>query len=355
MPRDLYARYWKKDFLAWTLRDLKRSWGSDSRALVNLHVGLYMYDATAKYPVAHPRAFAACSLAGDSNLRERFCCWSCRKQVREGEVKTLWPDMFTFTQHWHVEHASDLNTEWTTLALYGGVSIPDLAWELLGIDLEESPLPRSAEALPTLPKVMPHKKSGHNPRIYGAPWHVHQPLVQYRRPVPPSHPPPSHMLPSLNIRESDFTYESSSASLPLLAVNKSLKALPESSTSAGSDKPVTLKAAPSSQRTKVPLPQSTAPSTAASGSTDLPVQSEDEPLFMKPRELQQEGTKFQTERPAKGFTLMGWQNPLALWAKHLEKQIVNFTSPSTLYISIAAIVRTGMLKIANHPPSGHGF
>ena len=176
---------------------------------------------------------------------------------------------------------------------------------------------------------MPHKKSGHNPRIYEAPWHVHQPFVQYRRPVPPAHPPPSHMLPSLNIRESDFTYESSSASLPLLAVNKSLKALPESSTSAGSDKPVTLKAAPSSQRSKVPLPQSTAPSTAASGSTDLPVQSEDEPLFMKPRELHQEGTKFQTERPAKGFTLMGWQNPLALWAQHLERQIVSFTVPST--------------------------
>ena len=27
MPRDLYAKFWKKDFLAWTLRDLKRSWG----------------------------------------------------------------------------------------------------------------------------------------------------------------------------------------------------------------------------------------------------------------------------------------------------------------------------------------
>ena len=133
MPRDLHSRYWKQEFLAWTLRDLKRSWGVDSRAFVNLHVGLYLYDATAKYPVAHPRAFATCSVAGDANLPERFCCWTCRKQVPEGEVKTLWPDMFTFTQHWHVEHASDLNTEWTTLALYGGVTIPDLAWELLAL------------------------------------------------------------------------------------------------------------------------------------------------------------------------------------------------------------------------------
>ena len=163
MPRDLHSRYWKQEFLAWTLRDLKRSWGVDSRAFVNLHVGLYLYDATAKYPIAHPRAFAACSVAGDANLPERFCCWTCRKQVPEGEVKTLWPDMFTFTQHWHVEHASDLNTEWTAMALYGGVTVPDLAWELLGIDLEETPLPRAAEALPTLPRVMPHKSSGHNP------------------------------------------------------------------------------------------------------------------------------------------------------------------------------------------------
>ena len=153
------------------------------------------------------------------------------------------------------------------MALYGGVTIPDLAWELLGIDLEETPLPRAVEALPTLPKMMPHKASGHNPRIYGAPWHVHQPLVQYRRPVPPSHPPPSHMLPSLNVRGSDFTYESSSTSLPLMAVNKSFKALPEASTSVGSDKPVILKAAPG--RTKVPLPSAPkAPSSASAGSTD---------------------------------------------------------------------------------------
>ena len=319
MPRDLYARFWKKDLLAWTLRDLKRSWGSDSRAFVNLHVGLYMYDATAKYPVAHPRAFAACSLAGDANLRERFCCWSCRKQVREGEVKTLWPDMFTFTQHWHVEHASDLNTEWTTLALYGGVTIPDMAWELLGIDLEETPLPRSTEALPTLPKVMPNKRSGHNPRIYGAPWHVHQPLVQYRRPVPPSHPPPSHMLPSLNLRESDFTYESSTTSLPLMAVNKSLKTLPESSTSAGSERPVVLKAAPG--RTKVPLPSTAkAPSSAAAGSTEpLNVQPEEEPLFKRSKELQQEGTRFLTDRPAQGFYLDGLAESPGTLGRALEE------------------------------------
>ena len=301
-----------------------------------LHVALYMYDPTAKCPVAHPRAFAACSLAGDASLYERFCCWTCRRPVDEGEVKSLWPDMFSFTQHWHVEHASTLNTDWTTLALYGGVTVQDLAWEILGVNLEETPLPRAAAALPVIPKVMPQKRAGHNPKIYGHPWYVQQPIVPLYRPVPPSHPPPSHLLPSLSPKQSDFTFQSSTGSLPLLAVNKSLKPLPPSSSTSshgasGSDKPVMLKAAPSSQRTKVPLPESsTAPSTAAA-STELPAPSEDEPLFTKPADLQQEGTRFQTERPAKGFTLMGWQNPVMLWADHLEKQIRSFTHPSTLH------------------------
>ena len=225
------------------------------------------------------------------------------------------------------------------LALYGGVTIQDLAWEILGVDLEETPLPRSAAALPVIPKVMPHKRAGHNPKIYGYPWYVQQPIVPLHRPVPPSHPPPSHLLPSLSVKESDFTFQSSTSSLPLLAVNKSLKSLPASASTsshaAEPERPVILKAAPGSQRTKVPLPQSSkAPSTAAAGSTDTPGQSEDEPLFMKPKELQQEGTKFQSDRPAQGFTLMGWQNPLGLWSKHLEKQIRSFTHPSNFHLQV---------------------
>ena len=145
-------------FLEWTARDLYKSWSKGTRAFVNMHTALYMYEPTAKYPVAHPRAFAACSLAGDAHLYERFCCWTCRRQVDEGEVKSLWPDMFSFTQHWHVEHASALQTEWTTLALYGSVTVQDLAWDILGVDLEETPLPRATAALPTIPKVMPQKR-----------------------------------------------------------------------------------------------------------------------------------------------------------------------------------------------------
>ena len=290
-----------------------------------------MYEPTAKHPVAHPRAFAACSFAGDASLYERFCCWTCRRQVDEGEVKSLWPDIFSFTQHWHVEHASALQTEWTTLALYGGVTVQDLAWEILGVDLDETPLPRATAALPTIPKVMPQKRGGHNPKIYGSPWYVHQPIVPLYRAIPPSHPPPSHLLPSWNVQQSDFTL---SSSLPLLAVNKSLKSLPPSSSTSShepamSEKPVTLKAAPSSQRTKVPLPEFTSAASTSASSKERPEASEDEPLFMKPAELQQDGTRFQSSKPAKGFTLMGWQNPVMLWGEHLQTQIRSFTHPST--------------------------
>ena len=163
---------------------------------------------------------------------------------------------------------------------------------------------------------------------------MHQPIVPLYRAIPPSHPPPSHLLPSLNVQQSDFTLSSCTSSLPLLAVNKSLKSLPPSSSTsshepARSEKPVTLKAAPSSQRTKVPLPESTSAASASASSRERPEASEDEPLFMKPAELQQDGTRFQSSKPAKGFTLMGWQNPVMLWGEHLQTQIRSFTHPST--------------------------
>ena len=63
MPRDLYAVGWKKAFLEWTVRDLYTSWDKGARAFVNMHTALYMCEPTAKYPIAHPRAFAACSLS----------------------------------------------------------------------------------------------------------------------------------------------------------------------------------------------------------------------------------------------------------------------------------------------------
>ena len=96
MPTDTSMPAWKDEFLAWTLRDLRKSWRAGERAWVNLHIALYLYDPTYKYPVAHPRAFAACSVAGDAALPERYCCWSCQNMTSSGTAKSLWPDMELF-------------------------------------------------------------------------------------------------------------------------------------------------------------------------------------------------------------------------------------------------------------------
>ena len=233
-----------------------------------------------------------------------------------------------FTQHWHVSHASALQTEWTTLALWGNISIEDLAWEILGVDVEESPLPRAVAALPTIPRVTPDKRGGHNPRIYGSPGFVHRPAVPYHRALAPSYPPPSHLLPSLSSPQEDFTHSSSTSQLGLLAVNKSLKTSTSSSSHAQSTS-VSLKAAPSA-RTKVPLPSSTASSSipSAPAPKDNAQTSEDDGYVLKPAEAQQNGSRFQDAKPGPGFTLMGWQNPIMFWSSRVQTQIRNFTFPS---------------------------
>ena len=40
MPVDLNDPAWKADFLAWTLRDMRKSWRAGERAWVNLHIAL---------------------------------------------------------------------------------------------------------------------------------------------------------------------------------------------------------------------------------------------------------------------------------------------------------------------------
>ena len=113
--------------------------------------------------------------------------------------------MAAFTWHWHHTRASALQTEWATLALWDGITIEDLAWELLGVDLDESPVPRAPAASPTIHRVTPEKREGHNPRVYGSPWFAHQPAAPYYKALPPSYPPPKHLLPSFNAPQDEST------------------------------------------------------------------------------------------------------------------------------------------------------
>ena len=129
------------------------------RAWANTYTPMHLDSPSTKNPVAHSRAFAACSVSGDPNLPERYCCWSCRKQTAGGEIKGLWPTMLAFTWHWHLTHPSAVQSEWTRLAR-----------EFLGIDLNESPLPRAQAALSAIPRLMLDKTEGRKPLIYGSPF-----------------------------------------------------------------------------------------------------------------------------------------------------------------------------------------
>ena len=311
MPTDTSMPAWKDEFLAWTLRDLRKSWRAGERAWVNLHIALYLYDPTYKYPIAHPRAFAACSVAGDAALPERYCCWSCQNMTSSGTAKSLWPDMCSFTFHWHQVHASQLNDEWTDLALYNGVTIDDLSWALLGLDLQDSPLPRARDALKTIPKVMPAKRDGHNEKIYGSPWFVHRPIAPLRRalpmPHPPSYPPPRHVLGSLNSRDCD-----------LVAVNKAV--LPSSPPVARSTKSTVVDGVTSKSSSLA------GPSGASSGSaasSDLP------PLQVLPAVVNSNGSRFHDGPLAKGFCRIGWENPLSLWRSQLQDEVKSFIFPAS--------------------------
>ena len=106
-----------------------------TRAFVNMLTAMYMYEPSPKYPIAHPRAFAACSVAGDPHLNERFCCWACRRQSDEGEVKSLWPSMSSFyptlARFARFCLANGMDDS-CTLGQHLHPGFQDLAWETLG-------------------------------------------------------------------------------------------------------------------------------------------------------------------------------------------------------------------------------
>ena len=147
-----------------------------------------------------------------------FAAGLADSRERGGSVKSLWPSFTAFSWHWNLTHARQLHKDWVSLALRGGVTLQDLAWSLLGVDLDDTPLPYHPDALRYLPRTLPPREQGHNPKIYGRPWTFERPFTPSHRalpagpsrfaPTPPSGPPPSHVLPSLDS--------------PLVAVNKSL-------------------------------------------------------------------------------------------------------------------------------------
>ena len=270
---------------------------------------MYFYTPSVKYPLDHFRCMAACSVSGDPTLPARFCCWTCRQPGEGGSVKSLWPSFTAFSWHWNLTHARQLHKDWVSLALRGGVTLQDLAWSLLGIDLEDTPLPYHPDALRYLPRTLPPREQGHNPKIYGRPWNIERPFTPSHRalpagpshftPTPPSHPPPSHVLPSLDS--------------PLVAVNKSLASLPSS--------PPVAKAPP-------PMDPGREHVGAKSKSASPVVDSHDPASSVVPASIKSNGSRFHLGDVARGFTRIGWQNPLQMWEQHLKVEIKSYIFPS---------------------------
>ena len=309
LPTNIGHPKWKQEFLQWTIDDCRLSWKKGELAWVNLHIGMYFYSPSAKYPLDHFRRMAACSVSGDPTLPARFCCWTCRQPGEGGSVKSLWPSFTAFSWHWNLTHARQLHKDWVSLALRGGVTLQDLAWSLLGIDLEDTPLPYHPDALRYLPRTLPPREQGHNPKIYGRPWNIERPFTPSHRalpagpshftPTPPSHPPPSHVLPSLDS--------------PLNAVNTSLASLPSS--------PPVAKAPP-------PMAPGREHVGAKSKSASPVVDSHDPASSVVPASIKSNGSRFHLGEVARGFTRIGWQNPLQMWEQYLKLEIKSFIFPS---------------------------
>ena len=62
-----------------------------------------------------------------------------------------------------------------------GIGASDLAFELLGIDLALWPLPWKPEAIASLPKSLPFRRGGHDPKIAGYSWYMQIPDDQKTR------------------------------------------------------------------------------------------------------------------------------------------------------------------------------
>ena len=195
----------KHRFLSDTYGDLCKSWKSRSMAWTNLHVAAYFHDLPG---LTHPRQLAACALRSDSNSEFRWSCWACQLNPEEASLsgfspsKSCWHSDAQQLYHWWGTHAKQSHWDWLREAESFHVTHKELVTFLLGCDLEEWPLPWTTFALDAIPRELPQKLSGHNPRVFEPPFlrkvtSANAPSEMYRyaavpkrnRPVSPEKPP----------------------------------------------------------------------------------------------------------------------------------------------------------------------
>ena len=174
-----------------------------------------------------------------------------------------------------------------TLLIHLNLSCGDLAFALLGMDLEECPLPYSLEARKVLPEGLPWKHGGHNPRIFGHPCFLKN--EDAFAPRPPSYPPPVHVLKS------------------------SGKGSAKGSCHSGPIRP--LPSAPASSHGPYRSLPSLNADALTSGVTSKTSAAQQAPIvnlktFPSPATMHRDGSRFNLDGPvARGFTRMGRVDP----------------------------------------------
>ena len=164
----------KQAFLQSMMEELKASWKPDSMAWVNLHVAGYYYTLDG---VTHPRQLASCCLRLDSTQECRWSCWACNLNPAEAAAagfspsKSIWPSSTAQFYHWWTVHGKDSHWAWIYEAEEFDLTTREILQYLLAADLERWPFPWSSFALKALPREIPSRDGGHNPRLWQAPFH----------------------------------------------------------------------------------------------------------------------------------------------------------------------------------------
>ena len=143
-------------------------------AWTNLHVSGYFNTLPG---LTHPRQLVACCLRSNSNEEFRWSCWSCQLHPQEAQAagfspsKSCWATDAQQLYHWWEIHAKQSHWDWVREAESHHISHHELMCFLLDADLREWPLPWTAFALKAIPRELPHKVGGHNPKVFGPPFH----------------------------------------------------------------------------------------------------------------------------------------------------------------------------------------
>ena len=126
MLEDTSLPYFCDNFLRWIALSFQRDWESNNCCWPNLHIGLYLYELSAKWPCSNPRSFAARTLSQDVTSHQD----PMRK--RHGNRKPWFCIGIALTRNFCI----DIGPTWLKRSIWFVKSVLWHVWE--------SPRPRSA-------------------------------------------------------------------------------------------------------------------------------------------------------------------------------------------------------------------